>query len=320
MSITKLFKINYHLILKRNVIETLYMNPKLNIKTILSLKASDDGKILCTNIYEKKFTNYNVEIAKYEGKFSKNAIHFPGKTKQRIIIDGNIFYNLNEFTISTWIKSVSNSLNPMTLVEVVPRIFLEMLENNYSPFTCFPNQNKDSHKINKESIEIEVFDNNNSYKIDKKYIYIQNFNKKYWNHIALSFKENTLYLFVNGKLIHKKILEIENMINKIDKEMCTVIGSSFLDESIVDNVYIDDFVIYDKALFVSDFILPNKLMHPNINNTGIEFSLKRKIVEYKYANINNPIIRNIVNKVHIKFDLKRKYIDKNLRNMYRFIF
>lgn len=329
MSITNLFEINHHSKLRRNVIELLYTNPNFKVTKIFSLKASDDGKILCTNLWNKEFINYGnyITVAEYEGKFSKNAVFFPGNIYQKLILEGNIFYRLNEFTISTWVKSLKPSINPMTLIEVIPKKFLE--------------EGIDNHKLNNKSLEVEIFNETDSFKISKKYSELNEYNKYRWNYVTLTFKNNILYLFANGKLIEYKELQKE-IINSINKNMCTVIGSSFLNnKSVVNFFYIDDFVIYNKALFIEDFDIPDTFMDPNINNIGLKQNTIRKIksnicinttirnikfnsidkfntlrqFEY-YSNkvdINNNIIRNIKNDILISNIVKRN-IHINITN------
>lgn len=306
MSITNLFKIDHHSRLKRNVIELLYTNPNFKINKIFSLKASDDGDILCTNLWNKEYINYGnyITVAEYEGKFSKNAIYFPGNVYQKIIIKKNIFYKLNEFTISAWVKSCKPSINPMTLIEIIPKIFLE---NNIT-------LNLDNYKLNNKSIEVEIFDDNNHFKLSKKHNEIEEYNKYRWNYATLTFKDDILYLFANGKLIEYQKIKKE-IINSIDTDMYTVIGSSFLNNKSVSNFfYIDDFVIYDKALFTDDFNIPNTFIDPNINNIGLKTNTIRKI---KSNICLNTTIRNIHITNNNKFNTIRNINFYNINNSNR---
>lgn len=323
MSITNSFNITHQLILKRQVIKTLYSSSKnKNTNILFSLRATDDGDILCTNFYNKKYLNYKnyITVAENEGKFSKNAIHFTGHKDQKILLDGNLFYNLTEFTISTWIKTLNFSINPTTLIEIVPKMLFN-IKNDTSreiPKEVKLMINKFSTESNADnnSINVGVYKSDNIDEINIKHNTIYNFNKFYWNYISLIFKDSTFYLFVNGKLI--KSNKITNDFTSINTGNYTVIGSSFIDDkSVANDVYIDDFIIFDKALFLSDFPIPNTFLHPNYNN-GIKFDIQR--VPQKLYNFKYDITRITGKNMEFNFDSSYSCTNKNSIVIFKFIF
>lgn len=325
MSITNRFNIIHHAILKRNVIETLYSDPNRNVKTLFSLKASDDDYIICTNCMNKKYLNYKnyVTIAEDEGKFSKNAIYFPGKENQKIALPGNIFYNLDEFTITTWIKTVESSINPMTLVEVIPGMLFSLKNNDSyvsdNGMKSIINSFQTENNTNNNSINIGVYQEYAASELNIKHRSINNFNKFYWNYITLTFKNNIFYLFINGKLINTGSIEFD-IIKQINEDVYTVIGSSFLDNnSEFNEVYIDDFVIYDKALFTSDFDIPVGFIHPNINKDGIKYDTYRNLRESQFYINSQNVCRSVEKTFEFKYDSEYSCKDMNKRKVFRFI-
>lgn len=326
MSITNLLKINHNTHVKRNVIKTLYSKSKSGTKTLLSLHASDDGYIVCYNSINQIYLNYNnhVSVAENEGKFSKNAVYFPGHKDQKLVIDNNIFYGLNEFTITTWIKTENNTINPMTLVEVVPKIFIDCkedmdikskLETTINDFKNIYDQTKSENAIN-----IGVYKQNISYELNIKHQDIQDFDNEYWNHIMLTYKDNIFYLFINGKLTNTGTLDTDEFLH-MGKSMYTIIGSSFFDNnSNLDEVYIDDFVIYDKALFTSDFKVPNTYMFPNYNNTGIKFDTCYIYRKTEQIIARDPVYRNVVKTYTFTFDCNYYCYNRNYVKIFKFIF
>lgn len=223
-----------------------------------------------------------------EGKVYDDAVYFSGNKLQGYILDRNILWGLTEFTIAAWVKNLDNSKSA-TLLEIVPPVLMELTEDELEGLSeadkDLINTYKSKYNTQSNSINVNIYDTETvAHGVGSEIANIEGYNVGGWNYITTTFKNNVIRLFVNGKLIQEKEADLElDLYNKLSYNMYSIIGASFVDDlsetNNSSNMYMDDFIIYDKALFTKDFEVPQFAMVPFYNSLGMIYDLERVITE-----------------------------------------
>ena len=177
--------------------------------------------------------NYGNQIAKEQGVFGGSAIKFDGTNAIKIIKDSHNFVAPQEYTVSLWFKC-SKELHKNATVFALYSESKQLLfysSRNGSTTAYITDGISEVH-----SLEVNVVNNE-------------------WHHIAITCKNDTRLVFVDGKLC----LELsETVLLTSLNNMC--IGSDYTSIDLSDfhtSGVIDNFVILNKALWNSDFTPPN---------------------------------------------------------------
>lgn len=295
---------------------------------VSQIKASSQTTGIIDRITSNKWTNTNnlIEVSIDNGKVNNNAAYFPGNSLQSYVLDYNILYGLSEFTIAAWVKTLDNS-KPGTLLEIVPNILLDLTEEDMQYMTQEDidviNNYKNSFNLKTNSININIYDNETvPHGINVSVSELDNYNVGEWNHIATTFKNNTLYLFVNGKLVQTKEANLElNLYDKLSYNMYSVIGASFVDDLPATgnqsaNMYIDDFVIFNGAMLTEDYEVPTKPMTVHFNHQGMLYALHRIIANP--AEYGDPTIRYVHRTIDQYTDSRRIVLNPSKYIVFRF--
>ena len=177
--------------------------------------------------------NYGNQIAKEQGVFGGSAIKFDGTNAIKIIKDSDNFVAPQEYTVSLWFKC-SKELKKNTTV------FALYSESKQLLFYSSRNGSTTAY----------ITDG-----ISKVYSLGVNVVNNEWHHIAITCKNDTQLVFVDGKLC----LELsETVLLTSLNNMC--IGSDYSSIDLSDfhtSGVIDNFVILNKALWNSNFTPPD---------------------------------------------------------------
>lgn len=218
-----------------------------------------------------------VIVAPGIGKVTKNCLYFPGHPKQALILDKNVLANKKEFTIAAWVLRYGSERSN-TIVEIVPKFLFDLNISDMDGLDEITRYIIDEYKSNDDtrlnSIRASIF-GEKEHNVSESISNIDNYIIDDWNYYTLSFKKNKFYISINGKIIKEdtaNIPEYYNELSPLFEDTYFVIGASFLDD-ITDHraysMYIDDLVVYDKALFTSDFIVPTKKFTIDSFNSNI---------------------------------------------------
>lgn len=273
--------------LERRVSCTLYHSDLPHI--ISKVMGGEDSVIDC--VAANKWTNNGdyIQTSTDTGKVYNNSVLFPGNNLQSYVLDRNILYGLDEFTIAAWVKTIDNTI-PNTLLEIVPRLLLDLTEDDlkYIPqkdIDAIENY-KAKFRVAVNSVNVNIYDDESTpHGVGIDISELSDYNVGDWNYIATTFKNNVIRLFVNGKLIQEKEADLElNLYSKLSADMYSVIGASFIDDLPISqnkstNMYMDDFIIYDKAIFTSDFPVPTEPMVPYYMQKGSLYDSSREIIQ-----------------------------------------
>lgn len=177
--------------------------------------------------------NYGNQIAKEQGVFGGSAIKFDGTNAIKIIKDSDNFVTPQEYTVSLWFKCSKELKKNAT-------VFALYSESKQLLFYSSRNGSSTAYITdgvsNVHSLGVNVVNNE-------------------WHHIAITCKNDTQLVFVDGKLC----LELsETVLLTSLNNMC--IGSDYSSVNLSDfhtSGVIDNFVILNKALWNNNFTPPN---------------------------------------------------------------
>ena len=177
--------------------------------------------------------NYGNQIAKEQGVFGGSAIKFDGTNAIKIIKDRDNFVTPQEYTVSLWFKC-SKELHKNATVFAFYSESKQLLFYSYRDGSTTAYITDGVSKV--YSLGVNVVNNE-------------------WHHIAITCKNDTQLVFVDGKLC----LELsETVLLTSLNNMC--IGSDYSSIALSDfhtSGVIDNFVILNKALWNSNFTPPN---------------------------------------------------------------
>lgn len=238
------------------------------------------------------------------GKINPDAIYFPGESRQGYVLPRNILWGLNEFTIAAWVKNLDPTISA-TLLEIVPSVLVDLTEEDLKYMTedhmAAINEYKNKFVTSASSLTVSIYDQNAiAHGIGLGIENIEEYIIDDWNYIATTYKNGTVKLFVNGHLVHTHYADLElSLFNKLTKDMYSIIGASFIDDlpatgNRSSKMYMDDFVIYDKAIFQTDeFEVPDSHMNPYV---------------YFYRDTYTNTIRQIINPASLGVHTQRQVI------------
>jgi hypothetical protein len=177
--------------------------------------------------------NYGNQIAKEQGVFGGSAIKFDGTNAIKIIKDSDNFVAPQEYTASLWFKC-SKELHKNAIVFALYSESKQLLFYSYRDGSTTAYITDGVSKV--YSLGVNVVNNE-------------------WHHIAITCKNDTQLVFVDGKLC----LELsETVLLTSLNNMC--IGSDYSSVNLSDfhtSGVIDNFVILNKALWNNNFTPPN---------------------------------------------------------------
>lgn len=177
--------------------------------------------------------NYGNQMAKEQGVFGGSAIKFDATNAIKIIKDSHNFVAPQEYTVSLWFKCSKELRKNATVFALYSesKQLLFYSSRNSSTTAYITDGISEVH-----SLEANVVNNE-------------------WHHIAITCKNDTQLVFVDGKLC----LELSKAVILTSlNNMC--IGSDYTSIDLSDfhtSGVIDNFVILNKALWNSDFTPPN---------------------------------------------------------------
>lgn len=177
--------------------------------------------------------NYGNQIAKEQGVFGGSAIKFDGTNAIKIIKDSDNFVAPQEYTASLWFKC-SKELHKNAIVFALYSESKQLLFYSYRDGSTTAYITDGVSKV--YNLGVNVVNNE-------------------WHHIAITCKNDTQLVFVDGKLC----LELsETVLLTSLNNMC--IGSDYSSVNLSDfhtSGVIDNFVILNKALWNNNFTPPN---------------------------------------------------------------
>ncbi len=177
--------------------------------------------------------NYGNQITKEQGVFGGTAIKFDGTNAIKIIKDSDNFVAPQEYTVSLWFKC-SKELTENAIAVALYSKSKQLLFYTYRDGSTTAYITDGVSKV--YSLGVNVVNNE-------------------WHHIAITCKNDTQLVFVDGKLC----LELsETVLLTSLNNMC--IGSDYSSIALSDfhtSGVIDNFVILNKALWNSNFTPPN---------------------------------------------------------------
>lgn len=236
------------------------------------------------------------------GKVYQNAVYFSGNANQGFVLKRNILWGLSEFTIASWVKNLDITV-PSTLLEIVPSVLVDLTENDLrfmkDDELALINDYKTKFRDSVNSLNASIYDPHAvPHGISLKTEEVEEYIADDWNYVATTFKNGILKMFVNGKLIRSHEVNLElSLFNKLTKDMYSIIGASFVDDlpasgNKSSNMYMDDFIIYDQAIFPDEFDVPTSPMQPWHFYKGMPYAVVRFIANPAELDINT--IRTVV--------------------------
>ncbi len=184
--------------------------------------------------------NYGNQMAREQGVFGGSAIKFDGTNAIKIIKDSDNFVAPQEYTVSLWFKCSKELQKSPTVFALYSKSKqLLFYSSRYGSTTAYITDGV------RYAYDLEVNVVNNE-----------------WHHIAITCKNDTQLVFVDGKLcleLSKAIIltSLNNMC--IGTDYSSIDLSDFHTSGVIDN-----FVILNKALWNSNFTPPNHYF-TNIN-------------------------------------------------------
>ena len=202
----------------------------MSAKFLFNLKYQNNKVI---DLNGSTLENYGNQVAKEQGVFGGSAIKFDGTNAIKIIKDRDNFVTPQEYTVSLWFKC-SKELHKNATVFAFYSESKQLLFYSYRDGSTTAYITDGVSKV--YSLGVNVVNNE-------------------WHHIAITCKNDTQLVFVDGKLC----LELsETVLLTSLNNMC--IGSDYSSIALSDfhtSGVIDDFVILNKALWNSNFTPPN---------------------------------------------------------------
>ncbi len=202
----------------------------MSAKFLFNLKYQNNKVI---DLNGSTLENYGNQVAKEQGVFGGSAIKFDGTNAIKIIKDRDNFVTPQEYTVSLWFKC-SKELHKNAIVFALYSESKQLLFYSYRNGSTTAYVTDGVSKI--YDLEVNVVNNE-------------------WHHIAITCKNDTQLVFVDGKLC----LELsETVLLTSLNNMC--IGSDYSSVNLSDfhtSGVIDNFVILNKALWNNNFTPPN---------------------------------------------------------------
>jgi hypothetical protein len=202
----------------------------MSAKFLFNLKYQNNKVI---DLNGSTLENYGNQVAKEQGVFGGSAIKFDGTNAIKIIKDRDNFVTPQEYTVSLWFKC-SKELHKNATVFAFYSESKQLLFYSYRDGSTTAYITDGVSKV--YSLGVNVVNNE-------------------WHHIAITCKNDTQLVFVDGKLC----LELsETVLLTSLNNMC--IGSDYSSIALSDfhtSGVIDNFVILNKALWNSNFTPPN---------------------------------------------------------------
>ncbi len=202
----------------------------MSAKFLFNLKYQNNKVI---DLNGSTLENYGNQVAKEQGVFGGSAIKFDGTNAIKIIKDRDNFVTPQEYTVSLWFKC-SKELHKNAIVFALYSESKQLLFYSYRDGSTTAYITDGVSKV--YSLGVNVVNNE-------------------WHHIAITCKNDTQLVFVDGKLC----LELsETVLLTSLNNMC--IGSDYSSIALSDfhtSGVIDNFVILNKALWNSNFTPPN---------------------------------------------------------------
>lgn len=202
----------------------------MSAKFLFNLKYQNNKVI---DLNGSTLENYGNQIAKEQGVFGGSAIKFDGTNAIKIIKDSDNFVTPREYTVSLWFKC-SKELKKNATVFALYSESKQLLFYSYRDGSTTAYITDGVSKV--YSLGVNVVNNE-------------------WHHIAITCKNDTQLVFVDGKLC----LELsETVLLTSLNNMC--IGSDYSSVNLSDfhtSGVIDNFVILNKALWNNNFTPPN---------------------------------------------------------------
>ena len=202
----------------------------MSAKFLFNLKYQNNKVI---DLNGSTLENYGNQVAKEQGVLGGSAIEFDGTNAIKIIKDSDNFVTPQEYTVSLWFKC-SKELHKNAIVFALYSESKQLLFYSYRNGSTTAYVTDGVSKI--YDLEVNVVNNE-------------------WHHIAITCKNDTQLVFVDGKLC----LELsETVLLTSLNNMC--IGSDYSSIALSDfhtSGVIDNFVILNKALWNSNFTPPN---------------------------------------------------------------
>ena len=202
----------------------------MSAKFLFNLKYQNNKVI---DLNGSTLENYGNQVAKEQGVFGGSAIKFDGTNAIKIIKDRDNFVTPQEYTVSLWFKC-SKELHKNATVFAFYSESKQLLFYSYRDGSTTAYITDGVSKV--YSLGVNVVNNE-------------------WHHIAITCKNDTQLVFVDGKLC----LELsETVLLTSLNNMC--IGSDYSSVNLSDfhtSGVIDNFVILNKALWNSNFTPPN---------------------------------------------------------------
>nr|DAP83023.1 MAG TPA: Concanavalin A-like lectin/glucanase superfamily protein [Caudoviricetes sp.] len=202
----------------------------MSAKFLFNLKYQNNKVI---DLNGSTLENYGNQVAKEQGVFGGSAIKFDGTNAIKIIKDRDNFVTPQEYTVSLWFKC-SKELHKNAIVFALYSESKQLLFYSYRDGSTTAYITDGVSKV--YSLGVNVVNNE-------------------WHHIAITCKNDTQLVFVDGKLcleLSETVLltSLNNMC--IGSDYSSIALSGFHTSGVIDN-----FVILNKALWNSNFTPPN---------------------------------------------------------------
>ena len=197
--------------------------------------------------------NYGNQITKEQGVFGGTAIKFDGTNAIKIIKDSDNFVAPQEYTVSLWFKCSK---------ELTENAIAVALYSKSKQLLFYTSRNGSTTAYITDAVS-------------KIYNLGVNVVNNEWHHIAITYKNDTQLVFVDGKLCLElsetvRLTSLNNMC--IGTDYNSVNLSNYHTSGVIDN-----FVILNKALWNSNFTPPNHYFTINnqvyLSTTGTVYSM-----------------------------------------------
>lgn len=253
-----------------------------NSDILINMRFDDNG---INDLAENNWENYNGTFIG-DGKFGKKALTLSGIKGNRLQLNKNILYGLDEFTISLWCSMDDNSrdFNPFTLLDPATtyqtkiRISFRYSNSIYNTLTICNNWS-----VQNTNNVISTTNNITSLNVTSIY-------KRYVHH-AIVLKNNILHYFLNGIL--QGTINNSSYINmiKTNTKLILYLGWDNWDNDSYSTYSsigrIDDIVfIQNNALWTNDFFVPNNYLtdiKPFIDYKPEDLFYKSNIEYWQYG-------------------------------------
>jgi hypothetical protein len=202
----------------------------MSAKLLFNLKYKNNKVV---DLNGSTLENHGNQITKEQGVFGGTAIKFDGTNAIKIIKDSDNFVAPQEYTVSLWFKCSK---------ELTENAIAVALYSKSKQLLFYTSRNGSTTAYITDAVS-KIYD-----------LGVNVVNNE-WHHIAITYKNDTQLVFVDGKLC----LELSETVRLTSlNNMC--IGTDY-DSVNLSNYHtsgvIDNFVILNKALWNSNFTPPN---------------------------------------------------------------